>query len=366
MLTTDPMTEDREEQPAAHGPPTRVPTAFGALFSLPAGGTQTLKIQVTRDTLLYGVTFSSERPALLRYRMKDGPTEGTPLTTAGDDSLKEYLERDFPRHMAALAGEDLNTWTARNQALTERALAGEDEALFELLARDPRQLSTELTLGRVLTWRTDIQTYSHFYRYKPSRFIVDEGAFEARERMEGARKNLERLGASQLEFYDFRGKRPLPPPAVVRATYYGLLCLLRGLKSLNQARRQAGDRPEQVARLVSALVDGLVTLHRDFLFYVALAATLVRDPEVLAGAGLGVSSLSELVTGRDVPPSETARLLTGAAFEVSEDTVERLAAQPVAVPLPPEGDDWRLLAGPLEYTLLDFPEVQEILSRLTR
>ncbi len=59
--------------------------------------------------------------------------------------------------------------------LGERALSGEDEAFFELLARDPRRLSTEFTLG--------IETYSHFYRFKPSRLILEGGAFEARERM---------------------------------------------------------------------------------------------------------------------------------------------------------------------------------------
>jgi hypothetical protein len=61
-----------------------------------------------------------------------------------------------------------------------------------------------------------------------------------------------------------------------------------------------------------------------------------------------------------------ARLFTGAAFEVSEDTVERLAALPIGIPLPPEGDEWRLLGAPLDYSLLDFPEVKELVARLTR
>jgi hypothetical protein len=360
------MTEDKQDPPAAQGPPTRVPTTFGVQLTLPPGGTQTIKIPVTRDTLLYGLTVRFDRPTIVRCRIEEGQTGGAPVTEAPDASFKDYLEHEFPHHLAALAGEDLNAWNAKNQALTERALSGEDEALFELLARDPRQLSTEFTLGRVLTWRTDIQTYSHFYRFKPSRFILEGGLFESRERMERARENLKRLGESQLQLYDFRGKRPLPPPAALRGTYYGLLCLFRGLKSLNETRRQAGDRPEQAARLVSALVDGLLTLGREFLFYVAIAAKLVRDPEILAAAGLSDSSPFELVAGRAMAPSEMARLFTGAAFEVSEDTVERLAALPIGIPLPPEGDEWRLLGGPLDYSLLDFPEVKELVARLTR
>ncbi len=361
------MTEDNRQQESSQGPPTLVPTAFGAEITLPPGGTKEVTFQVDQDTLLYGVSVQADGPAILRYRIAQAPPEGASGVQVQEQTFEEYLEREFPVHLAALVGEDLRTWAATNQALLERAGAGDDEAFFELLARDPRQLSSELTLRRVLTWRTQIDFYNRYYRVKASRFLATKGAVdEAREQMERARRNLGRLGESQLRLYDQRGKRPLPPPALVRGIYYGLLCLLRGLRAFYEGRRKAGGRAHQLERDLSAFIDGLADLRREFLFYVATAVQMVRDSEVLKQAGLSDISLSTLAAGQGMAPSETARLLTAAAFEVSEDTVERLAAQPVAIPLPSSGAEGCLLAGPPTFDLLQFEEVKALVATLTR
>ena len=65
-------------------------------------------------------------------------------------------------------------------------------------------------------------------------------------------------------------------------------------------------------------------------------------------------------------PTPAARALTAAAFEVSTDTVERLAAKPVAIPLESTQEEYVLLAGPLTYDLLEFPELKPLVDRLTR
>jgi hypothetical protein len=284
-------------------------------------------------------------------------------------TFTEYLERELPAHLATAAGEEFSQWVEKNRALTEAARAGDDDALFALLARDPRQLASDLTLGRVVTWRTEIEDYNRYFRFKASRFLAPSAAVaDAEHRMEEARKKLGRLGASQLDLYDQRGKRPLPPAHLVRGFYYGLLCLLQGLRAICTDRQNGGIRPRQIEADLSELVGGLATLEgaSPFLPYVRLAVRLVRDREILTAAGFGDLPLAELVGTRDATPSDTARVIAAAALEVSEDTIERLAAQPAPLPLPSPAGVQRFVVGPPTFKLLDFPEVQALVARLTR
>ena len=71
--------------------------------------------------------------------------------------------------------------------------------------------------------------YNRLFRFNASRFLAPSAAAaDAQQRMEQARRKLGRLGTSQLDLYDQRGKRPLPPAYLARGFYYGLLCLLQG------------------------------------------------------------------------------------------------------------------------------------------
>jgi hypothetical protein len=249
-------------------------------------------------------------------------------------------------------------------------VAGDDEALFELLARDPRQFASELALGRILTWRTWIADYNRFFRLKLNRLFTEQSFIaNSREKMVRGQKNLARLGESQLRLYDQRGKRPLPPPPHVRGVYYALLCLLQGLRTLYREQDKAGTVPVEITAMLSGFVDELTQLRPTvsaFLPWVHAAVRLVRDAEILARAGFTSGTLSELVGPKDATPSDIARELTAAAFEVSTDTVERLAAKPVAIPIRSTEEEYFLLAGPLTYDLLEFPEVKPLVGRLTR
>jgi len=355
------------DQPSA--PPTKVPTAFGSELTLAAGGSEALTFQPGQDVLLSAMFAKADGPTLIEFDVTDAPPSGVPILSTPAGTFPEYLEREYPLHLAASAGEELAQWSEKNLRLTEAAQAGDDEAFFALLARDPRQLASELTLRRAVTWRTEIDEYHRVFRFKASRFLAPAAAAaDAERRMEAARKKLGRLGTSQLDLYDQRGKRPLPPALVVRGFYYGLLCLFQGLRRVCLESAQAGVRPHQIETEVSALVNGLANLQGASLFlpYIRLAVRLVRDREILTHAGFAELTLVELVGTRDATPSDTARIITAAALEVSEDTIERLAAQPVPLPLPSVGNRQRFIGGPPTFKLLDFPEVQALLARLTR
>lgn len=359
--------EQGPEVPSA--PTTKVPTAFGFEVTLTPNGSETVTFRGDQDVLLSGISGRADGPLIVETQVTDTPPAGTPVLSIPGGTFTEYLELEFPTHLAAAAGEELAEWTEKNRVLTDAAGAGDDEAFFELLARDPRQLASQLTLGRVVTWRTEIEHYNRHFRFRASRFLVPSAATaDAEHRMEEARKKLGQLGASQLRLYDQRGKRPLPPAHIARGFYYGLLCVLQGLRAMCSEKQDAGIRPRQLETAVSEFLGGLASLQgaSSFLPYVRLAIALMRDREILTDAGLGDLTLVELVGTRGATPSDTARVIAAAALEVSEDTIERLAAQPAPLPLPPRGDRQRWIVGLPTFKLLDFPEVHALLARLTR
>jgi len=351
--------------------PIVVPTTFGANLTIPAGGTAELALTVDQDTLIDGIEIQAEGPAIVHIGIGRSPEPLEPRAAAvpSAQSFAEYLERELPHHLARLVGESLNDWGRRNLALHQEAVAGDDDALFELLARDPRQFRSELVLGRILTWRTRIDEYNRFFRLKLNRvFAEQKSIIIAREQMVRAQKNLARLGESQLRFYDQRGKRPLPPTAQVRGTYYALSCLLQGLRSMYRKQENVGARPAQINAMLSRFVGELTQLRPTtsaFLPWVQTAVHLLGDAELVARAGFNSGTLWDLVGPKDATPSSIARALTAAAFEVSTDTVERLAAKPVAIPLSSTDEEYVALAGPLTYDLLEFPEVKPVVDRLT-
>jgi hypothetical protein len=361
------MTSDSDED---HKPsPIVVPTTFGTEATLAPGGTAEQTFTVDEDTLIDGIEVQAEGPAIVRIRI-GGSAKPQTDRVADAQSFGAYLEQELPRHLARLVGENLEEWGNRNRALHQAAVADDDDALFELLARDPRQFRSELVLGRILTWRTWIDEYNRFFRFKLNRLFAEQRFIPiAREQMERAHRNLTRLGESQLRLYDQRGKRPLPPTAYVRGVYYATLCLLQGLRTMYHEQENAGTRPAQITAALSEFISELTHVHPTasaFLPWVQRAVYLLSDAELLARAGFNSATLSDLVGPKDATPSDTARALTAAAFEVSTDTVERLAAKPVAIPLESTQEEYVLLAGPLTYDLLEFPEVKPLVDRLTR
>lgn len=350
-------------------PPTKVPTTLTVKVTLPPGATSTETINTHLDIALRDLATKATEPALIRLHLTKTPDPDATTFQLPPQNFQEYLAKELPVHLSALVDEERTVWEKKNDHLVQTAEAGDEEAFFSLLARDPRHLTSERTLRRVLTWRTEIDHYYRAYGFKASQFWTGPDArAEAQLQMEHAKACLRRIGQCQLELSDQRGRRPLPPAGHVRGIYYGLLCVLQGLRELYKNCEREKFNPTQCENALGRLVQGLMTLHGDspFLLYVVAASHLVSEPEVLNLTGQTSTPLSMLVGGQDLSPSGNARALTASAFDVSEASVERLCAEPVPIPLPCAEPDRLFLAGRPEFALFDFPEVQVLQIALTR
>lgn len=349
--------------------PTKVPTVLNVQMTLPPGGTAIWAVDAQREIVLRDLAVKATGPALIRIHLTE--TSGSDVTTIHlpVQSFQDYLEQELPLHLSALVGEERTEWEQKNGALLEASDAGDDEAFFNLLGRDPRHLTSERTLRRVLTWRTEIDHYYRSYDYKASRFwTAAEERAEAQQHMEQAKTCLHRLGQCQLALSDQRGKRPLPPAGQVRGIYYGLLCVLQGLRALYKDCERKHLTSAPCEEVLVRFVRGLMTLRggSPFLLYVVAGSHLLTEPEVQTLTAQSRTPLSLLSGGRDLSPSDTARALTAAAFEVSEGSIERLCADPAPIPLSSSETECCFLAGRPEFALLDFPEVQALRVTLSR
>jgi hypothetical protein len=348
--------------------PTKVPTVLTVQMTLPPGGEATQTFKSQQEIVLRDLAVKASGPALLRIRLTQALDPHVQSMHLPVQSFQDYLQQELPLHLSALVDEARIEWERKNGALLAAADAGDHEAFFELLGRDPRQLISERTLRRIITWRTEIELYYRAYAYKASQFWTDEEErTEAQHRMEQAKESLRRVGESQLALFDQRGKRPLPAAGHVRGIYYGLLCVLQGLRILYKQSEKERVSPAQCEGLLVRFVGGLMTLRGDSLFlsYVVAASRLLTEPQVEHLTAQSATPLSMLSVGHDLSPSDTARALTATAFDVSAASIERLCAEPAPIPLPsPETERW-FLAGRPEFVLLDFPEVQALRATLS-
>jgi hypothetical protein len=349
---------------------TKAPTTITVQVSVPPGGTTTLAVHTHLDIVLRDLeTTKATEPALIRVRVTETSDPEVSMIYPAPRTFQDYLAQELPSHLSALVDEERTEWEKKNGHLVQAAGAGDDEAFFTLLARDPRHLTSEQTLRRVLTWRTEIDHYYRYFGFKASQFWTDAVVIdEARRDMEHAKACLRRFGQCQMELSDQRGKRPLPPPGHVRGIYYGLLCVIQGLRELYKKCEKQQLNSAQCEDTLRRLIRGLMTLHGDspFLTYVTAASHLMSEPLVQKLTGKTSWPLSMLVRGQDLTPSDSARTLTADAFDVSEASVERLCAESAPIPLPsPETERW-FLAGRPEFALFDFPEVQALQIALSR
>jgi hypothetical protein len=144
------------------------------------------------------------------------------------------------------------------------------------------------------------------------------------------------------------------------------LCLLQGLRVLNNGWKIRAIRLAPREQMLIDFLAGLKSLRGEspFLSYVVAAAHLLTDAEVLTRAELMGHDHDTLVSGKDMPPSDTAHAVAAAAFDVSEDTVERLRAQDTPILLSSSPEDLCVLIGTPAFALLEFPEVQALRARL--
>jgi len=328
--------------------------------------TQCLQIPPDYDFLLHRITCQSDGPVLLTFEITPGAK--SPGSTAQTDrAFTDALQTEYPSHLAALAGESPAEWTRKNAILGQRAAAGDDEAFFDLIARDPRVVGSTLTVAKVVSWRTELEGYAKYLKLKGSKLFPLTGLEEARVRMEAAKKNLRRLGETHIAFHDQRGKNPLPPPGVVKGLYYAFLCLIAGLKHEFQMR-VSRDNENKARRDLLALVAALKNLQTQsdsFFIYIAWAVGLLDQIRIGEVPGLSRTTLLTLVGPQSSKPSELALDLTGQVFEISRNTVETLKeSDDVIIWTGPPGKVYGVGGRP-NFDLAAFPEFQHVMRSLT-
>ncbi len=190
----------------------RMPGALSIEETLAPGESKTLVLQIPPDYdfLLERISCPSDGPVLLKIDVAQ-PPEPSRAASRPTQAFSVALETEYPAHLAALVGEGLEDWTQKNADLTQRAWAGDDPAFFDLIGRDPRVVGSELTVAKVVSWRTELEGFAKSFNLKGSRLFPLTRLEQARAKMEAAKKNLRRLGQVHIAFYDQRGKKPLPP-----------------------------------------------------------------------------------------------------------------------------------------------------------
>src|SRR5262249_26834449 len=161
----------------------------------------------------------SDGPVLLKFGVVQ-PSNARHQDPQPPQPFTGALEAEYPSHLAALVGETLEARNQTNADLTQRAWAGDDQAYFDLIERDPRVVGSDLTLPIIVTWPTQVESFAHYFNLKGSSLSHLALLKETRARMEAAKNHLRRLGQVHIAFYDQRGKKPLPPPGVVKGLYY--------------------------------------------------------------------------------------------------------------------------------------------------
>ena len=323
--------------------------------------TVVLQIPPDYDFVLHRVTCRSDGPVLLKTEVAQPPDARHPKPQP-PQPFTTALETEYPGHLAALVGESLEDWTQKNADLTQRAWAGDDQAFFDLIRRDPRVVGSQL-VAKVVSWRTELELFARYFNLKGSRLFPLTKLEEARAKMEAAKKNLRRLGEVHIAFYDQRGKKPLPPPGVVKGLYYAFLCLFAGLKQEFQLR-VTRDGSEKAQRDLLALVKALRGVHvqpDSFFIYIAWGVRLLDQLRIGAAQGLGEDNLLNVVGPRSLKPSEVALDLAAQVFEISEHTVETLKESEEIIPWTgPRGETYAVGGRP-NFELASFPEVQRVL-----
>ena len=352
---------------------TRVPGIVKTKVTLKPRETKTVSLQLDQDMVVHNIETNQSAPFLFRVKKKGSTSEGpSQVFTQPHQSFLDYIEEELPEHLALLVEEPVSEWTQRNQDLLQTAELGDDEAFFTLLARDPRFLQSECALRRILTWRTEVDTYNRYFRNQNKLSQFWQGDTYAQQKayaaMQQAENNLHRLGQSQLALFDQRGKRPLPPADKVRGIYYGLLCLLNGLRRLNKILeskiRSESKREEFLANFVSELK---VIQGTSFFFpYILAGGYIISDQEIRHRANFHDPSIRSLLLGQGVTPSSTAKELTASGFEIHVSTVERLCALNKPILLSSTAEEDVYLGGCSNFDLLkDFPEIAPLHSALT-
>lgn len=229
---------------------------------------------------------------------------------------KEFLEYEHHKYLRGLRERTDQEWVKRNEELKEKTLAGEDEAFFQLLERNPEFLKTDLAIAKIIQWQYAIRYLGPFDRatktFQTSRPELDR----IQKRIANARKNLLKIGKILAfeEGKDRRGKKKGPPLFDIYYAYRGLLSLFRGIK--NRWKIKKKTEKENVYRYLLRFIEEFEEKKSDRYGPVCDAIDAFRS-----AYGLNQKTIQSIVYKSE--PTDFAREVTGKILGINEDTVRQ-------------------------------------------
>ena len=169
--------------------------------------------------------------------------EKTPLAERAHMKRKKFLEYESHKFLMKSREQRDPEWVRTNKELEERARAGEDEAFFRLLERNPEYIKTDLAMGKIMEWQYAIQYLRPFARAKETYRTPKQEIREFQKKIAKARENLLRIGKILAfeEGRDERGKPYGPYLFDIYYTYRGLRSLFRGIKKLGGIKEETEE-----------------------------------------------------------------------------------------------------------------------------
>jgi len=229
---------------------------------------------------------------------------------------KKFLEYESHKFLMKSREQRDPEWVRINKELEERAWAGDDEAFFQLLERNPEYLKTDLAMGKIMEWQYAIQYLRPFARAEGTYRTSSQEIDQIRKKIGKARENLLRIGKILAfeEGRDDRGKKEAPYLLDVYYTYRGLCSLFRGIKKLWRIKRKTVGEAAVYDYLLGFIERFEASNLEEFR---PLYDSIIR---LRTSYGLNKETIQDITGDK---PSAFAVEVTAKIFETSERTVQR-------------------------------------------
>jgi hypothetical protein len=229
---------------------------------------------------------------------------------------ERFLEYEYHKAFMAAREQSDPKWVKTNRQLEQKAQAGDDEAFFQLLGRNPEFLKTDLAMARIIEWRFAIEFHRPFDRVKETFRTPKQELDQIQKRIDNARKNLLRVGKILAfeEGKDLRGKKRSPFLFDIYYTHRGLLSLFRGIKKLWRIKRET--EKQNIYKCLLNFIEEFSARKADEFWPVCDAIDALRS----SGYGLNEDTIHSITRDK---PSGFVLDVTADIFDLSETTVEQ-------------------------------------------
>ena len=165
-----------------------------------------------------------------------------------------------------LGDESIDAWRATNANLAEETLAGDQDALLNLLRRDPRLYASDFVVQRVIRLKLDMLMRTHTMAKATKKSIDDLLAAQRQpplnrlKRAKDARESLTKIANAMLFIRSY--ETPIPGPSAFLASWLAIRDQLeKGLEAvLARPSRHPKKSNEEIAKETGASVSNLVVM----------------------------------------------------------------------------------------------------------